>query len=144
MNVKLLRVGPNAKLPTKGTKGSACFDLYAAESAELNSENWAWKIAVVSTGWKVEVPEGYFLDIRPRSGLSIKGITVNNSPGTVDADFRGELKVILIAHVGVQPIRVGDRIAQCMLLPVYPTSFEEVTELTETARGVGGYGSTGR
>ena len=141
MNVKLLRVSPNAKLPTKGTVGSAYYDLYAAEDVFLLSGG----IWLVTTGWKIEVPEEWFLDIRPRSGLAAKGITVNNSPGTVDADYRGELKIILINLSGAAyVIHVGDRIAQCALIPVRITNFFEVSELSETVRGEGGYGSTGK
>ena len=141
MNVKLLRVSPNAKLPTKGTVGSAYYDLYAAEDVFLLSGG----IWLVTTGWKIEVPEEWFLDIRPRSGLAAKGITVNNSPGTVDADYRGELKIILINLSGAAyVIHVGDRIAQCALIPVCITNFFEVSEFSETVRGEGGYGSTGK
>jgi dUTP pyrophosphatase len=144
VNVKLLRVNPNAKLPTKGTKGSAYYDLYAAESAIL-AYAWAENLKVITTGWRIEVPEGYFLDIRPRSGLATKSITVVNSPGTVDADFRGELKIILINLSGIAyVVNTGDRIAQCALMPVHITNFFEVSALAETARGEGGYGSTGR
>ena len=143
MNIKLLRISPNAKLPTKGTKGSAYYDLYAAESAIL-SYAWAENLKVITTGWRIEVPEGYFLDIRPRSGLATKSITVVNSPGTVDADFRGELKIILMCHYGRFDIAIGDRIAQCALMPIRITNFWEVSALSETDRGEGGYGSTGK
>lgn len=141
MNIKLLRVSPNAKLPTKGTKGSAYYDLYAAEDVYLLSGG----IWLVTTGWNIEVPEGWFLDIRPRSGLATKGITINNSPGDVDADYRGELKIILINLSGAAyVIHTGDRIAQCALMPIVESVFTEVSKLSETARGEGGYGSTGR
>ena len=141
MNIKLLRISPNAKLPTKGTKGSAYYDLYAAENGVV----YVNQVAIISTGWRTEIPEGYFLDIRPRSGLAVKGVTVNNSPGTVDADFRGELKVILINHgFGMHGVSVGDRIAQCALMPVIESDFSEVSDLSETVRGEGGYGSTGK
>ena len=141
MIVKLLRVSPNAKLPTKGTVGSVYYDIYAAEDVYLLSGG----IWPVITGWNIEVPEDWFLDIRPRSGLAVKGITVNNSPGTVDADFRGELKIILINLSGAAyVIHTGDRIAQCALMPVIKCNFFEVSELTKTARGEGGYGSTGK
>lgn len=142
MFVKLLRVSPNARVPTKGTSGSAYWDLYAAETFYLG----AGEVYPISTGWRVEVPEGFFLDVRPRSGLATKGLTVNNSPGTVDADFRGELKIIFINHSGSHYlVSVGDRIAQCAIMPVVPTEFSEAAELSEApSRGKKGYGSTGK
>jgi len=141
MNVRLQRVNPNAKLPTKGSVRSAYYDLYAAEGYFLS----AGEVKPITTGWNVETPRGWFLDVRPRSGMATKGITVNNSPGTIDDDFRGELKITLINHSsGAYLISVGDRIAQCALMPVAECGFEEVRELTETTRGKGGYGSTGK
>jgi len=99
----------------------------------------------VATGLAMAIPEGYEIQIRPRSGLALKhGITVPNTPGTIDSDYRGELKVILINH-GLEPyeIRRGDRIAQAVLSPVVQASWLEVHELDETMRGEGGFGSTG-
>jgi len=141
MNVRLLRVSNRAQLPIRGTPGSAYLDLCAAEFAIVD----VGTVRLITTGWRIEVPEGYFLDVRPRSGMASFGVTVNNAPGTVDADYRGELKVIVVNH-GFIPyqISIGDRIAQCALMPVVPTSFEEVGELTSTLRGRKGYGSTGR
>jgi len=144
LNVKLKRVSDFAQLPTKGTKGSAYYDLYSVEDVWLGP----CEVVVISTGWNIEVPEGYFLDLRPRSGMSLEGVTIVNAPGTVDADYRGELKIILarIAEVGDDPyyhICVGDRVAQCALLPVVECGFEEVACLSETERGANGYGSTG-
>lgn len=141
IGVKLLRLRPEAMLPNKGTPGSAYYDLYSAEEGILRARG----LAVITTGWRIEVPMSSFLDIRPRSGLACEGITVNNAPGTVDADYRGELKVILVNHSPYQyHISIGDRIAQCALMPIFPTSFEEVEELSRTSRGEGGYGSTGK
>jgi dUTP pyrophosphatase len=139
--VKLQRLLPTAHLPTKGSVGSAYYDLYAAEGGLVD----AGRVRPITMGWNIEVPQGWFLDIRPRSGLAIIGITVNNSPGTVDADFRGELKVIVVNH-GDLPyyVKVGDRIAQCALMPVCECDFVEQAELSKTARNTGGYGSTGR
>lgn len=141
MIVALQRVSPFAVVPTKGTKESACYDLHASEQVLLDVGDVKW----VSTGWNIEVPSGYFLDIRPRSGLAGFGITVNNAPGTIDEDYRGELKIVLVNH-GVLPhtVIVGDRIAQCTLLPVVSTAFMEFSELTQTQRGQQGFGSTGR
>lgn len=97
------------------------------------------------TGWAVEVPEGYELQIRPRSGLSLKtGLMVKNSPGTIDSDYRGEIGIILY-NTGERfghYINYGDRIAQAVLVPVYQAEIEEVTNLEETERSSGGFGST--
>lgn len=138
--IKLLRTSAHAKLPTRGTLGSAYCDLYAAEHILLDPGCFKR----ITTGWCIAVPEGFFLDIRPRSGLACSGITINNAPGTVDADYRGELRVVLVNH-GHFPYRIeiGDRIAQCALMPVVATAFAEVNELTPTTRGQKGFGSTG-
>lgn len=139
MEVKLQRLHPNAKVPTQGTAGSAGWDLYSVERGMIASED----VLVFSTGWKVEVPEGYYLEIKGRSGLATKGIWAHI--GTVDADFRGEMKVVLVNHSdGIYEVKEGDRIAQCILHPVVSTSFKEVSVLSETTRGANGYGSTGR
>lgn len=139
--VKLERLSTDAKLPTKGTEDSAYSDLYVAVEAVLQPGD----TRPLSTGWLVEVPAGYFLDIRSRSGLSIKGIVIANAPGTVDADFRGELMLIVANHSGGEyVVHIGDRLAQCALMPVVTTLFREVICLSSTARGRNGYGSTGR
>jgi len=140
--VKLQRVSSDALLPTKGTLGSAYYDLYTVDPYDLRPHG----TCIISTGWKIEVPKGYFLDIRTRSGMAGRGICVTNSPGTVDEDFRGELKVILtnLNDRQVYWIKIGDRIAQCALMPVICSTFEEVKELSITSRGTRGYGSTGR
>jgi dUTP pyrophosphatase len=99
----------------------------------------------VATGFAVAIPAGYEIQVRPRSGLALKhGISVPNTPGTVDSDYRGELKVILINH-GSDPFTIerGDRIAQLVLAPVTLAAWQEVAELDETVRGAGGFGSTG-
>ena len=99
----------------------------------------------VATGFALAIPDGYEIQVRPRSGLALKhGITVPNTPGTIDSDYRGELKVILINHGGEDfAIARGDRIAQLVLAPVVQARWSEVEELDETARGTGGFGSTG-
>jgi dUTP pyrophosphatase len=99
----------------------------------------------VATGFAVAIPAGYEIQVRPRSGLALKhGISVPNTPGTVDSDYRGELKVILINH-GAEPFAIarGDRVAQLVLAPVTQAAWREVAELDDTARGAGGFGSTG-
>ena len=106
----------------------------------------ALEALVLAPNNAVALPQGYEAQVRPRSGLAAKhGVTVLNSPGTVDADYRGEIKVILVNH-GVAPfqIRRGDRIAQMVVAPVSAVSFELMESLDETARGAGGFGSTGR
>jgi dUTP pyrophosphatase len=100
---------------------------------------------LISTGLSLEIPNGYEIQVRPRSGLAFKnGVTLVNTPGTIDSDYRGELKIILINH-GQENfvVRSGDRIAQLVLAPVTQGRFEWAEELTETARGAGGFGSTG-
>ena len=99
----------------------------------------------VASGFSVAIPEGYEIQVRPRSGLALKhGISVPNTPGTIDSDYRGELKVILINH-GAQAFAIarGDRIAQLVLAPVTQAAWDEVAQLDDTARGAGGFGSTG-
>ena len=142
--VKFKKLHPDAIVPTKATKGSACFDVYSLRRECLEGNG----IYLVETGIACEVPEGYFLDVRPRSGLSLKGVVLLNSPGTLDSDYRGELKIMLYnygrSHNGNFFIEKGDRIAQIRLVKEEPTEFIEVQELTETDRGKGGFGSTGR
>lgn len=99
----------------------------------------------VATGLALAIPERFEIQVRPRSGLALKhGISVPNTPGTIDSDYRGELKIILINH-GPEPFAIarGDRVAQLVLAPVVQAAWEEVTDLDETARGAGGFGSTG-
>lgn len=134
---------PELPLPVYGSAFAAGMDLHAAYEALIEPG----KSALVPTGLVFEIPSGYEMQIRPRSGLAAKNaISIVNAPGTVDADYRGEVKVILINH-GDQPfrVRVGDRIAQGVLAPVTRAAFEEVQvdDLIKTARGEGGFGSTG-
>ena len=133
--------GEGLPLPTYATPGAAGMDVVAAEELDLQPG----QRHAVSTGFKVAIPEGYEIQVRPRSGLALKhGITVPNTPGTIDSDYRGELKVIMINH-GDQPfpIRRGERIAQLVPAAVTQAEFDEVEELCETERGAGGFGSTG-
>ena len=128
-------------LPAYATEGAAGMDVLSAEDVVLQpGERWP-----VATGLAVAIPHGYEIQVRPRSGLALKyGIGVPNAPGTIDSDYRGELKVILINHgVSSFEIRRGDRIAQLVLAPVVRASWLKVEELDETARGEGGFGSTG-
>jgi dUTP pyrophosphatase len=133
--------GEGLDLPAYASAGAAGMDIVAAEDVTIAP---AARHAV-ATGFAVAIPAGFEIQVRPRSGLALKhGITVPNTPGTIDSDYRGELKVILINH-GSAPFAIlrGDRIAQLVLAPVTQASWLEVTELDETARGAGGFGSTG-
>lgn len=128
-------------LPAYATAGAAGMDVVAAEDITLPPG----ARHAVATGLALAIPPGFEIQVRPRSGLALKhGITVPNTPGTIDSDYRGELKVILINH-GHHPfeVRRGDRIAQLVLAPVTRAAWLEVDELDETARGEGGFGSTG-
>ena len=128
-------------LPSRATAHSAGMDLVAAVEVTIAPG----ERKLVATGLKVAVPEGYELQLRPRSGLALKhGISLPNTPATIDADYRGELQVILI-NFGSEPFDVkrGDRIAQMLVQRVEPVSFREVDALPESGRGAGGFGSTG-
>jgi dUTP pyrophosphatase len=142
MMVQFKKLNENATLPTRGTVYSAGLDLYA--SAPLTLAPGAY--GLVSTGLSMAMEFDYEAQIRPRSGLAAKyGVTVLNAPGTIDSDYRGEVKVVLINHgTGVFNVNVGDRIAQMVInrLSSMP-EIVEVSELTETVRGSGGFGSTG-
>ncbi len=147
LDVKIVRL-PHAQgleLPSYGTPGAAGMDLRAAvhEDAPLTLEPGAR--ALVPTGLKIAVPEGFEAQVRPRSGLALKsGVTCLNSPGTIDCDYRGEVGVILINH-SAEPftIRRGDRIAQMILARYEKIRWSETESLEETGRGEGGFGSTG-
>lgn len=132
------------ELPAFETAQAAGADLRAAIDAPVTLQ--PGERALVKTGFCMALPAGYEAQVRPRSGLALRhGITVLNSPGTIDADYRGEVGVLLINH-GREPFTVnrGDRFAQMVLARVTQGAFEVVSELDETARGAGGYGSTGR
>lgn len=143
LKFKRLQNGEDLTLPTYTTFGAAGMDICAAESVKL----WHGQTFVMPTGLAVEVPEGYEIQVRSRSGLAAKhGVFVTNGIGTIDCDYRGEIFVIL-SHLGKNAYQIerGDRIAQLVLAPVCrPTSIVEVTELSSTVRGSGGLGSTGR
>jgi dUTP pyrophosphatase len=130
-------------LPAYQTEGAVGMDLCAAVEAPITLA--PGERALVSTGWAIAVPEGFEGQVRPRSGLALRhGITVLNSPGTIDPDYRGELRVLLVNH-GQEPFVVtrGDRIAQLVIAPVARAELVVTAELSATARGGGGYGSTG-
>ena len=134
--------GKDLPLPRYGSDGAAGLDVVAAEDLTLDPG----QRHAVATGFAIAIPEGYEVQVRPRSGLALKhGITCLNTPGTIDHDYRGEVKVIL-ANLGSEPFQVrrGERIAQLVPAPVLKAAFDEVAELGETARGAGGFGSTGQ
>jgi dUTP pyrophosphatase len=141
IRVKRLNNGAGLPLPAYATTGAAGMDICAAESLILR----AGKRAAVATGMAFAIPAGYEVQIRPRSGLALKnGVTCLNTPGTIDSDYRGEIKVIL-ANLGDDDfaVQVGDRIAQIVVAPVTQAAMILVDSLDETARGAGGFGSTG-
>lgn len=141
IRVKRLPHGEGLDLPAYATAGAAGMDVVSAEEVTLAPG----ARHAVATGLALAIPAGYEVQVRPRSGLALKhGITVPNTPGTIDSDYRGELKVILINH-GSQPFVIarGDRVAQLVLAPVTRAFWQEVSELEDTARGSGGFGSTG-
>lgn len=136
--------GQGLPLPGYATDGAAGLDLAAAVEAPLTLA--PGERALVPTGIAIALPEGYEAQVRPRSGFAIKhGVTVLNSPGTVDADYRGEIRVILI-NLGQAPVTIvrSERIAQLVIAPVLRAVLEETETLPASARGAGGFGSTGR
>ncbi|WP_395614595.1 dUTP diphosphatase [Allosphingosinicella sp.] len=140
--LKRLPHGEGLPLPAYATAHAAGMDVVAAEDVTLHPG----ARQAVATGFAIAIPEGYEVQVRPRSGLALKhGITCLNTPGTIDADYRGEVKIIL-ANLGAEPFEIvrGERIAQLVPQPVQRAAFAEVAELDETVRGAGGFGSTGR
>jgi dUTP pyrophosphatase len=142
IELKRLPNGEGLPLPAYATEHAAGMDVVAAESVTLGPG----ARHAVATGFAIAIPHGFEVQVRPRSGLALKhGITCLNTPGTIDSDYRGEVKVIL-ANLGEQPFEVirGERIAQLVPAPVIKASFTLVEALSETERGGGGFGSTGR
>ena len=141
IRVKRLNNGSGLPLPVYASAGAAGMDICAAEATTLKPG----KRAAVPTGFAFAIPHGYEIQVRPRSGLALKhGITCLNTPGTIDCDYRGEVKVIL-ANLGDEEFAIqrGDRIAQLVLAAAPQATISEVDHLDETARGAGGFGSTG-
>lgn len=139
--VKRLDHAGDLPLPSYETAGSAGMDVRAAEALVIAPG----QRGLVGTGLAFAIPAGYEIQVRPRSGLALKkGISIPNTPGTIDSDYRGELKVILINHGADDfPIERGDRIAQIIVAPVQRGILVEVADLEDTQRGSGGFGSTG-
>ncbi len=141
IRLKRLPHGQGLELPDYATSGAAGMDVVSAEDVTIPPG----ARHPVATGLAMAIPHGFEIQVRPRSGLALKhGITVPNTPGTIDSDYRGELKVILINH-GSEPFAIarGDRVAQLVMAPVTLARWIEVGELDETGRGAGGFGSTG-
>jgi dUTP pyrophosphatase len=141
IHVQWLPHGEGLAEPSYATDGAAGLDVVAAEDVTIAPG----QRHAVATGFAIAIPHGYEVQVRPRSGLALKhGITCLNTPGTIDEDYRGEVKVIL-ANLGSDPfeVRRGERIAQLVPAPVLKASFTRVERLSETERGTGGFGSTG-
>ena len=140
VTVELLPDAPAARLPSRATVGSGCFDLAAATAVELERG----KVELVRTGLKVRCPRGTFLEVRPRSGLASRGVLMVNAPGTIDHDYSGEVRVPLTyLFEGRYRVEAGDRIAQMIVARYEAVEWAE-SELTESRRGAGGFGSSGR
>ncbi len=142
IELKRLPHGEGLPLPAYATEGAAGMDVVAAEALTLAPG----ARAAVATGFAIAIPAGHEVQVRPRSGLALKhGVTCLNTPGTIDSDYRGEVKVIL-ANLGQAPFDIarGDRIAQLVPAVVLRATLDEVATLDGTARGAGGFGSTGR
>ena len=144
VKVLVKKLNPKAKLPSYKTKGSSGMDLMALVEDKITIKPNSSEL--IPTGLSIAIPEDLEIQIRPRSGLAAKhSITVLNTPGTIDSDYRGELKIILYNHSNKDFIvNKNDRVAQMILVPVLKVDFEEVDELPDTIRGSGGFGSTGK
>lgn len=142
MVLKIKKLNTQAIIPAYQSEEAAGFDLHSIEDIVIK----VGERKLIGTGLAFEIEKGYEVQIRPRSGLAFKhGITVLNSPGTIDSDYRGEIKVLLV-NLGEEDfeIKKGERIAQAVIAPVVQAEFEEVKELSDTKRGSGGFGSTGK
>lgn len=143
IEVKIVNTSSNP-LPEYATTGASGMDLRAALTTPLVLKSMERKL--IPTGLFIELPQGYEAQVRPRSGLAIKqGITCLNTPGTIDSDYRGEIKIVLVnLSAEDQIINPGDRIAQMVVQKVEKITWEKVAELTESVRSAGGFGSTGK
>ena len=144
VKVLIKKLNPSVQLPSYKTYGASGMDLMAYLEKPINLE--PGKSCLVSTGLSVAFPKEYEIQIRPRSGLAAKNnISVLNTPGTIDSDYRGELKIILFNHSNKNfIINNNDRVAQMVLTPIIKIELEEINELPESVRGEGGFGSTGK
>ncbi len=142
VEVKVKKVHKDAQLPKIATQGSACFDLHCVEDFVM-SNGCFFK---ARTGLVFEIPTGFCIEVLPRSGMGARGIIIPNSPGIIDSDYRGEVMVMLYGLFikSHEIFTKGSRIAQCRIVPVTSLTFKEVSEVTDTRRGAGGFGSTGK
>lgn len=152
MKIQIKKLHPDAVIPKYATEGAAGFDLVAIEDVKIPNG----QTKLVKTGLSVSIPRGFELQVRPRSGTSLNtSLRIANAPGTVDSDYRGEICIIMnnieekgSTFNGVSAsyvlIRKGERVAQGVICPVFQAEFDEVEELDSTARGAGGFGSTGK
>jgi dUTP pyrophosphatase len=139
MKVKFKKLNENAKAPYQGTAGSAGFDLYATSKQRIDLYHTKF-----GTGLAVEIPEGYVGLVFPRSSCYKQGMLLSNCVGVIDSDYRGEITAVFIGTDAEYCYNVGDRICQLVIMPYPQVEFVEAAELSETARGAGGYGSTGK
>ena len=144
VRVLIKKLDPNVKLPSYKTKGASGMDIMAFIKEPINIKPQS--SALISTGLSVAFSEDFEIQIRPRSGLAAKNnISVLNTPGTIDSDYRGELKILIFNHGNKDfEVNCGDRIAQMVLIPIVKMELEETNNLPETIRGEGGFGSTGK
>ena len=144
VKVLIKKLDPKAKLPSYKTEGSSGMDIMALTENPIRISPGT--SALIPTGLSIAIPKDTEIQIRPRSGLAAKSnISVLNTPGTIDSDYRGEIKIILFNHSNVEFIvNNNDRVAQMVLMPVLKVDFEEVNELPDSVRGSGGFGSTGK
>ena len=144
IKVQIKKLDPKAKIPEYKTEGASGVDIMALLENKITLDPGESKI--IPTGLSIAIPDDLEVQIRPRSGLAAKSnISVLNTPGTIDSDYRGEIKIILINHSNEKfEVKNGDRIAQMVLMPVLKFKFEEVSKLDDTIRGSGGFGSTGK
>jgi len=141
VEIKFKKMYDDAVLPSYATKGSACFDIPSYYKVEI----LPGRTEIIGTGLAVEVPNGYMFELRPRSGISSKGVLLANSPATIDSDYRGEIKIIFHnSSRNTFSIYKGDRIVQGRIVELLEVKIVEVERLTETERGEAGIGSTGR
>jgi dUTP pyrophosphatase len=143
IGIQRMESNPDLPLPALATEGAAGFDLRSADPDFVLDPG---ERRTVGTGLRIEIPPGYEGQVRPRSGLAVRhGVTVANAPGTIDSDYRGEVRVGLI-HLGEEPLKIsrGDRIAQIVFAPVAAAALVEMDVLSESDRGERGFGSTGR
>ena len=140
--IKVKKIHNKAILPKVATGGSACFDIFSCDNFVISNG----KVVKARTGLNFEIPPGYHVKIYPRSGMASRGIIIPNSPGVIDSDYRGEIIILLYGLFvrGHEIFQAGSRIAQGELVKGSPVSFKAVSQLSDTERGTGGLGSTGK